>query len=37
MARPRRCRRFYKLTAEGKRVLAQQRKTFAAFVDACAA
>jgi PadR family transcriptional regulator len=27
-------RRFYKLTAEGKRVLAQQRKTFAAFVDA---
>jgi transcriptional regulator len=27
-------RRFYKLTPEGKRVLAQQRKTFAAFVQA---
>jgi PadR family transcriptional regulator len=27
-------RRFYKLTAEGKRVLAQQRKTFEAFVEA---
>jgi transcriptional regulator len=27
-------RRFYKLTPEGKRVLAQQRKTFAAFVEA---
>src|SRR5918992_685738 len=27
-------RRFYKLTAEGKRVLAQQRKTFDAFVAA---
>ena len=27
-------RRFYKLTAEGRRVLAQQRKTWAAFVDA---
>ena len=27
-------RRFYKVTAEGKRVLAQQRKTFAAFVEA---
>jgi transcriptional regulator len=27
-------RRFYRLTSEGKRVLAQQRKTFAAFVDA---
>src|SRR4249920_2702573 len=27
-------RRFYKLTAEGKRVLAQQRKTFEAFVAA---
>src|SRR4026207_2211151 len=27
-------RRFYKLTPVGKRVLAQQRKTFAAFVEA---
>ena len=27
-------RRFYKVTPEGKRVLAQQRKTFAAFVEA---
>ena len=27
-------RRFYKVTREGKRVLAQQRKTWAAFVDA---
>jgi len=27
-------RRFYKVTSEGKRVLAQQRKTWAAFVDA---
>ena len=27
-------RRYYKLTAEGRRVLAQQRKTWAAFVDA---
>jgi PadR family transcriptional regulator len=27
-------RRFYKLTAEGRRVLAQQKKTWAAFVDA---
>jgi len=27
-------RRFYKLTPTGKRVLAQQRKTFAAFVEA---
>src|ERR1041385_5138922 len=27
-------RRFYKLTAEGRRVLAQQRKTWAAFVEA---
>ena len=27
-------RRFYKVTAEGKRVLAQQRKTWAAFVEA---
>jgi transcriptional regulator len=27
-------RRFYKVTAEGKRVLAQQRKTFDAFVEA---
>ncbi len=27
-------RRFYKLTPAGKRVLAQQRKTFAAFVEA---
>ena len=26
-------RRFYKVTPEGKRVLAQQRKTWAAFVD----
>jgi PadR family transcriptional regulator len=27
-------RRFYKVTAEGRRVLAQQKKTWAAFVDA---
>jgi PadR family transcriptional regulator, regulatory protein PadR len=27
-------RRFYKAAAEGRRVLAQQRKTWAAFVDA---
>ena len=27
-------RRFYSVTAEGRRVLAQQKKTFAAFVDA---
>src|SRR5690242_3794543 len=27
-------RRFYKLTPQGKRVLAQQRKTWAAFVEA---
>jgi PadR family transcriptional regulator, regulatory protein PadR len=27
-------RRFYKVTPQGKRVLAQQRKTFAAFVEA---
>jgi transcriptional regulator len=27
-------RRFYSLTAEGRRVLAQQKKTWAAFVDA---
>ena len=27
-------RRFYKLTADGKRVLAQQKKTWAAFVEA---
>jgi transcriptional regulator len=27
-------RRFYKVTAEGRRVLAQQRKTWAAFVEA---
>jgi len=27
-------RRFYKLTAEGRRVLAQQKKTWAAFVEA---
>jgi PadR family transcriptional regulator, regulatory protein PadR len=27
-------RRFYKMTAEGRRVLAQQRKTWAAFVEA---
>ena len=27
-------RRFYKVTAEGQRVLAQQRKTWAAFVEA---
>lgn len=27
-------RRFYKLTPEGKKVLAQQRKTWAAFVEA---
>ena len=27
-------RRFYKLTPEGRRVLAQQRKTWAAFVEA---
>jgi transcriptional regulator len=27
-------RRFYRLTADGRRVLAQQRKTWAAFVDA---
>src|ERR1041384_5523011 len=27
-------RRFYKLTAEGRRVLAQQRKTWDAFVEA---
>jgi transcriptional regulator len=27
-------RRFYKVTPEGRRVLAQQRKTWAAFVDA---
>lgn len=27
-------RRFYKLTSEGKRVLAQQRKTWEAFVEA---
>jgi len=26
--------RFYKVTLEGKRVLAQQRKTWAAFVEA---
>ena len=30
----RRRRRFYKLTADGKRVLAQQKKTWAAFVEA---
>ena len=29
----RRCR-LYKVTAEGRRVLAQQRKTWAAFVEA---
>jgi transcriptional regulator len=29
-------RRFYKLTPEGRRVLAQQRKTWAAFVEAVA-
>src|SRR5262245_17344329 len=27
-------RRYYKVTAEGRRVLAQQRKTWAAFVEA---
>jgi PadR family transcriptional regulator, regulatory protein PadR len=27
-------RRFYKVTTEGRRVLAEQRKTWAAFVDA---
>src|SRR5215467_14668057 len=27
-------RRFYKVTVEGRRVLAQQKKTWAAFVDA---
>jgi PadR family transcriptional regulator PadR len=27
-------RRFYKVTSEGRRVLAQQRKTWAAFVEA---
>ena len=27
-------RRFYRVTAEGRRVLAQQRKTWAAFVEA---
>ena len=27
-------RRFYKVTAEGRRVLAHQRKTWAAFVEA---
>lgn len=27
-------RRFYKVTADGRRVLAQQRKTWAAFVEA---
>jgi len=27
-------RRYYKMTAEGRRVLAEQRKTWAAFVDA---
>ena len=27
-------RRFYKVTAEGRRVLAQQKKTWAAFVEA---
>ncbi len=27
-------RRYYKVTAEGRRVLAQQRKTWTAFVDA---
>jgi transcriptional regulator len=27
-------RRFYKVTSEGRRVLAQQKKTWAAFVDA---
>ena len=27
-------RRYYKVTAEGRRVLAQQRKTWKAFVDA---
>ena len=27
-------RRFYKVTTQGRRVLAQQRKTWAAFVDA---
>jgi len=27
-------RRFYKVTPEGRKVLAQQRKTFAAFVEA---
>jgi transcriptional regulator len=27
-------RRYYKLTAEGRRVLARQRRTWAAFVDA---
>ena len=31
---PQRRRRFYKVTAEGRRVLAQQRKTWAAFVEA---
>jgi transcriptional regulator len=29
-------RRFYRLTAEGKRVLARQRRTWLAFVDAVA-
>lgn len=28
-------RRFYKMTAEGRRVLAQQKKTWAAFVGPC--
>lgn len=32
--RDERRRRFYAVTAEGRRVLAQQRKTWAAFVDA---
>jgi PadR family transcriptional regulator, regulatory protein PadR len=31
---PERRRRFYKVTTNGRRVLAQQRKTWAAFVEA---
>ena len=31
---PERRRRFYRVTPEGRRVLAQQRKTWAAFVEA---
>ena len=31
---PERRRRYYKVTAEGRRVLAEQRKTWAAFVEA---